>query len=373
MGFSICRVTDVIYPDAIGGHAIFCHELSERQAKTGNRIQVFTARKKSLPRTESIAAGYNVTRLDRVWMPWDYVGMYNPVTPSLYGAVARPNWDLVDAHSHLFWMTALSVRAAVTTGKPSVTTVHGFMALRDWLTNMSQKAYLLSVGAWVLRKSTRVVCLTESDASQVANLGVSRRNISVIPSAVEPNRYRRRDLTRTSIIWVGRLVAEKGLDTLVEAVSKIRKRSRLRLMLVGDGPKRNELIGLVRKLNLADIVTFRLKANRDEIAKLLSEAEVFALPSLKEGLPLALLEAMASETTVVASDIPSIREVLDGSGLFFSPGNAEELAQRLQMVLDDCELRKRKGRLAREIVEKRFSWDAVLPKLDDLYGEVAGP
>jgi glycosyltransferase involved in cell wall biosynthesis len=295
--------------------------------------------------------------------------MYNPVTPSLHATVSEGTWDLVDAHSHLFWMTALSVKAAVEAGKPAITTVHGFMAMRDWLTNFSQRAYLFSVGAWALKNSTRVVCLTKSDAGEVANLGVRRQNISVIPSAVEPDRFKQGGAERIDVLWVGRMVAEKGLKTLVEAISRLRKTGRLRVVLVGDGPELNELVALVRKLKLTGVITFKFKAGRDEVAKLLGEAAVFVLPSLKEGLPLALLEAMASRKIVVASDVPSIREALGDAGLYFPPGNSEKLAEKLEQAMGDRGVRTEKGKLAREIVNERFSWAAVLPRLEELYSE----
>lgn len=296
--------------------------------------------------------------------------MYNPVPPCLYGAIARPSWDLVDAHSHLFWTTALAVKAAVDTGKPVITTVHGLFAVRDWFTNLSQKAYLMSVGAWVLRNSTRVVCLTKSDAAEVANLGVTKGNITVIPSAVDPTQYRPGGVATISILWVGRLVAEKGLHTLIEAVSKMRKAPSLKVVMVGDGPERNELIALAQTANLTGTFTFRSNASRNEIASLLNESEVFAMPSLREGLPLALLEAMASGKLVVASDLPSMREILGDAGLYFAPGNSDDLAERLEQAIGDRQLRQEKGRAARRIVEEQFSWNAILPRLEELYSEV---
>ena len=303
-------------------------------------------------------------------MPWDSLDMYNPVTPALHAAVTEGKWDLVDAHSHLFWTTALAVKAALDTGKPAITTVHGLLAVRDWFTNLSQKTYLRSVGAWVLRNSTRVVCLTKSDAVEVANLGVTKRNITVIPSAVEPSQYKPGDVTGISILWVGRFVAEKGLDTLIEAVSKMRKPPSLRVVMVGDGPKRNELVAMAQKANLPDTFAFRSNASRDEVAVLLGEAAVFVLPSLREGLPLALLEAMASGKLVVASNLPSVREVLGDAGLYFASGNSDELAERLEQAIGDTQLRREKGRAARRVVEEHFSWDAILPRLDELYSEV---
>lgn len=341
-----------------------------RQADLGHRVEVLTARRGGQPQRELVKRGYGITRLDRVWMPWDSLGMQNPVLPSLYGAVREEKCDLVDAHAHLFWTTALSVKAAVDTGTPVITTVHGFLALRDWLANLSQRVYLWSVGAWALRNSSSVVCLTESDAHEVAGLGVRKRNIRVIPIAVDPSAFAPRGAKREMIVWLGRLVPEKGLETLLEAVAMLRKKKPVPLLIVGDGPLRNKLIARAYRLGISDLVTFRFQANRSEVAEMLRGSQIFVLPSLKEGLPMTLLEAMASANTIVASNLPSIAEVLGSAGAYFTPGEAGELASALLQALNDRELRQEKGRLARQTVEERFSWRVVLPMLEDLYREV---
>jgi len=140
LALRICRVTSALYPDVIGGHAIFCDEMSRRQADLGHKIEVFTSLRKHLPRHQKVKKGYAVTRFEKVWMPWDSLGMKNPVTPCLYRAVAMPHWQIVDAHSHLFWTSAIAVKAAVDTQKPVVMTVHGLLAQRDWLANFSQRS-----------------------------------------------------------------------------------------------------------------------------------------------------------------------------------------------------------------------------------------
>ncbi len=371
-GLSICRVTNALYPDVIGGHAIFCDELSGKQADSGHQVEVFTARRRELPKRQSVKEGYQITRLEPVWMPWNLVRMPNPVTPALYSAVCGSNWDLIDAHSHLFWMTAVAVRAARDAGKPVITTIHGLLALRDWLTNLAQKVYLLSVGVWALRNSSRVVCLTESEAREVANIGVHSRKIRVIPVGIDPNAFRPRGPKRRTIVWVGRLVAEKDLATLVKAVAILRDKNTPNVVIVGDGPLRNKIMALARLLGLSNLIAFRLRASRSEVADILRESSILVISSLKEGLPMVLLEAMASGNTVVASNLPSIVEALGDAGLYFTPGNATELANALQDALTDEQLRRTKGKLAREIVIKKFGWPTVLPMLEALYAEVVG-
>ena len=371
-GLSICRVTHALYPDVIGGHAVFCNELSTRQADLEHTIQVFTARRDDLPRNQLVKNGYRIMRLNSVWMPWDSLGMQNPFTPSLYGAVRSLDCDLVDAHSQLFWMTALAVKAATDAGKPVITTVHGILALRDWLSNLSQKLYLSSVGAWVLRNSSRVICLTNSDAQEVARLGAKTKNIRVIPVAVDPEEFRSQGMKRETIVWAGRLVPEKGLETLLEAISILHRKKPISLTIVGDGPLRNKLTGLAHTLGISHLVSFRFKLTRSEVARLLQESQIFVLPSIKEGLPMVLLEAMASGNAVIASRIPSITEVLGDDGLYFTSGAPDELADVLYQAAGDKSLLQRKGQRSRDIVKERFCWKVVLPLLENVYRDVAG-
>jgi glycosyltransferase involved in cell wall biosynthesis len=354
----------------IGGHAIFCHELSLRQAERGHRIEVFTTLRNDLPRHQLVNERYSITRLRNVWMPWDSLGMSNPVIPSLYSAVGRQKWDIIDAHSHLFWTTAISVKAAIDSGRPIITTVHGFFALRDWLTNLSERLYLFSVGRWTLRNSSRVICLTRSDADKVAGMGVRKRKIRIIPIAVDPNAFTPIMNKREVVLWAGRLVPEKGLDTLLEAVAILHKKRQVHVIIVGDGPLRNKLIGRAKELGISDLITFRFNAARSEVAELFRQSEIFILPSMGEGLPMSLLEAMASSNMIVASRIPSMEEILGDAGLYFTPGEPSELADVLFDALEEREIRRRKGKLAREIVQEKFSWDVVLPMLNDLYQEV---
>ncbi|MGD0689732.1 MAG: glycosyltransferase family 4 protein [Candidatus Bathyarchaeia archaeon] len=366
---NICRVTHALYPDVVGGHAIYCHELSSRQSRLGHEIEVVTVRRDKLPRRERSKTGYEISRYENVWMPWDALGMANPFALPIYGAVRVSKCDLVDAHSPLFWTTVLSVKAALDSAKPAITTVHGVMALRDWLTNTSQLIYLKSVGTWLLRNSTRVICLTRADAREVRDLGVPVRNIRIVPVGVDTALFRPGKGKRKGIAWVGRIVPEKGLDVLLEALAKVRKRIHVHTIIAGDGPLRGKLIRRAHELKLSDSVTFVRQKNRRDVARMLAQSLVYVLPSRREGLPLALLEAMAAGNTVVASDLPSTREVLGEAGLYYSCKDPDELAERLLMALEDRKLCRRFGREVRDTVHRRFRWESVLPALSEVYGE----
>jgi glycosyltransferase involved in cell wall biosynthesis len=197
-------------------------------------------------------------------MPWESMHMSNPLMPSLCSAIRRARADLVDAHHQLFLSTAMSVKAAMDEGKPVVTTVHGLMAVRDPLTNLSQRLYLLTVGSWALRNSTRVICLTKSDAEEVAKLGVHRRKVEMIPVAVDPNDFGPERDKQELILWAGRLVPEKRLDTLLAATAKLRKKREVRVVIIGDGPERRNLVRRTSALGISDAVQFKFKPERLE-------------------------------------------------------------------------------------------------------------
>jgi hypothetical protein len=79
---AICRVTHALYPGLIGGHAVFCRELSMRQADLGHRVEVLTTRRDQRPARELVKKRCGITRLAKIWVPWDSLGMQNPVLPS---------------------------------------------------------------------------------------------------------------------------------------------------------------------------------------------------------------------------------------------------------------------------------------------------
>jgi glycosyltransferase involved in cell wall biosynthesis len=372
MKLSICRVTYTIYPDSVGGHSIFCHELSLRQAEMGHKIYVLTWNKKNFQRIEAVAKGYNIIRLDKVWMPWDFIGMTNPLLPSLYGSIKSLKSDIIDAHAHLFLTTAIAVKAAKDEGKPVITTVHGLIAKRSFIANMAQYAYLWSVGLWALKNSTKVVCLTESEAKEVAKLGVKKNNIKVIPIAVDAKSFPPSNIEKGYLLWVGRLVPEKGVKFLLQAMKILADKGKtIKLIIVGNGPLRGSLMREALRMGLKGKVIFIKEANRRRVMELLRECSIFILPSLREGLPMALLEAMASSKPVAASEIPSIKEVLEDAGVFFNPYDPSSIASAISLLIEDKSLRKKLGAAGRALVEEKYDWNVIVPKIEQLYDEVA--
>lgn len=166
---------------------------------------------------------------------------------------------------------------------------------------------------------------------------------------------------------VGRIDAQKGHWVLLDALAALRKKHPARCVIIGDGPKRAALEAQVRKLGLEKAVW--LLGERTDVTTWLSSFDIFALPSLWEGLPNALLEAMALGLPVVASAVDGVPEaVQDGvTGLLVPPRRPEALTQRLDRLACDPDLRARLGAAARAAIFERFSLPRMIGEYESAY------
>lgn len=143
------------------------------------------------------------------------------------------------------------------------------------------------------------------------------------------------DSNTLNIVTVGRLIKLKNHCIIIEAMNKIKKKN-IKLKIIGDGEKKEELIKLVYKYNLENDVEFLGEIERDEVIKIISLQDVFILPSLTEGLSLALLEAMACGLPVIGSNISSIKKIIKegNNGFLFDPYNSDQLKNEILKFYD---------------------------------------
>ena len=163
------------------------------------------------------------------------------------------------------------------------------------------------------------------------------------------------------LIFVGRLAAIKGVAVLLEAFARIREtHPDAALTLVGDGPERKALEALATRLGIAGAVDFAGYLSQTQVADRLSRADIFALPSFAEGVPVVLMEAMASRLPVIAPRVAGVPELVeDGvSGFCVSPGDADMLTARIDALLSDPALRASMGAAGRAKVEAEFDQTA---------------
>jgi len=218
--------------------------------------------------------------------------------------------------------------------------------------------------------------------SAMRNLGLNADKITVIPNSVDIEEFRnvRRESANGKreelgilpqekvILTVGRLDPPKGHRFLFLAMGDIlRAVPELKLLVVGDGPSRSSLEALARDLGIAANVVFT--GVRSDVRELLALAQVFVLPTLSEGMPVTLLESLASGVPAVASRIGPTEEVIeDGvSGLLVPPRSPQALADAVLVLLQNSERAKAMAERGRLLVDEKFSARGCADALAGLY------
>ncbi len=218
-------------------------------------------------------------------------------------------------------------------------------------------------------------CISREVHGALLDAGYAAARLHLVPNAVDCARFdwQPRPTVPRMVACVGRQVPVKGHDVLLRAWSLVRRPPGTVLMLAGDGPEHARLRAMADKLALGAAVVFA--GNVDDVPGLLGAADVFVQPSHQEGLPNAVLEAMASGLAVVATRVGGHGDVIEHArtGLLVPPGDPDALAGALQALLDDDGLRARMGLAARAAVLQGYGTDVVARRLLALYRAADAP
>ncbi|MBD2447499.1 glycosyltransferase family 4 protein [Nostoc sp. FACHB-152] len=191
----------------------------------------------------------------------------------------------------------------------------------------------------------------------VNNLGLNKKIVIVLPNPTELPEHipDRRNQAKTKFAFCGRVGQRKGAFDLINAFANLTddEQRQSQLIIAGDG-EIEKAQQLVDELDLKEKVTFLGWINSQQRDDLLSKADVFVLPSYNEGLPMAILEAMGWGLPVIATPVGGIPELVitNQNGLLVSPGNIQQLADAMKLVINNEFLRISLGKVARENVEK---------------------
>jgi glycosyltransferase involved in cell wall biosynthesis len=260
------------------------------------------------------------------------------------------------------------------TGLPLVITMHGGTGFAGALRRR------VALG-WAARRASSVVAVSDAAAAHLAQATALRTDrIAVVPNGV-PVPGGSADAGRRAlglgqgqrlVLATGSLYRVKGHSVLLEAVARLRAEGKW----PGDwivaiaGRKGGEEAGLRLRATdplLAPVV--RILGHRDDVPDLLAAAELYAMPSLSEGMPLALLEAMHAGLAIVASRVGGMPEAVrhEREALLVPPSDPERLAEALERLLTDQDLRHRLGRAAKERARAKYSADVMTAAYETLY------
>ncbi len=277
-------------------------------------------------------------------------------------------------HSHEFTMAVYGAAASRLLGIPHVVTMHGgFKVCRVLRRRVALR--------WAMRNSHHTVMVSHATRRQFArDLGVEEAAFTVVPNGVpvqvgNPDRVRVEfgiKLDELVLLAVGTLERHKGHQVLLDALARIAREGisrRWRLIIAGGrgGDQHESLLRFIAAAGLADRVNVVI--NRNDISDLLALADVFVMPSLWEGLPMAILEAMVASKAIVASATAGIPEaIVDGrDGLLVPPGDSSRLADALRLLLVDPVRRSVLGAAGAERARREFTVHVMADRYEALY------
>lgn len=371
------------YPPYIGGIEYHVEALSQKLVQAGHEVVVYTS---NVPKSKKheVVAGVEIYRFSCPFAP-----LNNPFLPGLFfKLIGASDFDVIHAHGHFHMTSNLAALSNIAIRRPLVLTSHGaILGFRGWKRAM-EVVFDATAGKWTLRSADKVIALTPTQASILQALGAQRSQLVAIPIWVDLNQinlhadaqrfrssYELGD--RKIVLFVGRLLPIKGLQYLIEAVKYAKTGPRI--VIIGaeaqgyPGSKR-DLEEQAKAWGLGGDIMFLGAFPRNDLAEAYLAADLFVLPSLSEGLPMALLEAMAYGKCVVATRVPGNIDVLkDGwNGTLVEPKNPRELADKIDYLLNDEGMRQGLGARARKDIELNYSSDVILDRILKVYDEVRG-
>jgi glycosyltransferase involved in cell wall biosynthesis len=343
----ILIASDTFSPD-INGAARFAERLAAGLVQRGHDVHVSVpnqAYRRSKPHTEVIEGEpMTLHRLPSVrWLPHDWLRFVWPWRAKHYARIVldRVQPDVVHIQSHVIIGRGLT-RIAHQRGIPVIATNHVMAEnILDHTTMPKFVDDLVLKFAWADAKRTfdltRAITTPTRRAADFLEKTIAVKDVIPVSCGIDRTQYTPviapRDKNR--IVFVGRLTAEKQVEVILQAMTKLDPALDTTFDIVGGGDQRKQLESLTAQLGLSDRVTFHGRTTDQELRALLSRASLFVIASIAELQSIATMEAMASALPIVAADAVALPHLVhDGeNGHLFEPGNVDELAARLTDVL----------------------------------------
>ena len=365
----ILRVVSDLYPAVVGGIGIHAHQMSTSQARQGHEVMVLTLNQKELMENE-IINGYRVVRF-----PSYLTICGNSFAPGLILEILKRKRavEIIHAHSHLFFSTNICALARLFHSAPLIITNHGLISASApaWLNTL----YKHTFSRMTFHISDHIICYTAIEKENIKKLGIDPKKISVIHNGVDTALFAPKTSLKTAdkkqILWVGRFVTGKGVEYLIEAFSRVLKKiPGSHLVLVGGGPEKSAIEERITKLHLQSSVTFIDYLDNEKLPEIYKNSDVFVLPSLMEGVPRTILEAMACGVPVVTTNLPHLVGIIEGAGLVVPAKEPTLLSDVIFTILEDTSLAEKMGQRGRKRIVQEYSWEDTVGKVLALYESV---
>jgi glycosyltransferase involved in cell wall biosynthesis len=368
----VLMVTPSYYP-ITGGAETLIRNLSIKLNKSGVQADIltFNMNKKWKPKLQSkieYLDGITVYKIPGLnWLPIvhsDRLTLGVNLIPHKFRNIMEA-YDVIHFHVGDLSIPVFSLKI----GKPKIAHFHGPL---DFYKRSYPSRKIL------LRMANLYVSISCEMHQALIDLGVPENNVKYIPNGVDSNTFKPAgDKQKNLLLFVGRITSDKGLHVLLKSLYNIK--TKIELVIIGpsqwDTNYFQKIQDQIRKENKRGVhkITYLGEQRQSVIVEWCQKASLFVLPSFKEACGIAILEALACETAVVATNIEGIREVVfDGvNGLLVPTNDSIKLASSIQYLLDNEIVRNKFGQEGRKLVKANFSYDSAIKQFHQVYKELA--
>ena len=365
-------------PRIIGGIARVVHDLSKRLIKDGHEVTVVTYRDNmDIPEYEN-DKGVNVYRVDNYmihpnnFIDWILQLNFNLIAKATEIINKEGAFDVIHAHDWLVASAAKTLKNAY--GIPIVATIHATEAGRNSGIHDDTQRYINDTEWMLTYEASEVIVNSNYMKNELQRLfGLPYEKINVIPNGINLNNYvgveRDYDFRRKYamdnekiILYVGRLVYEKGIQHLIAAMPKILSNYHdAKLIIAGRGGMIEELKAEAASLGLNDKVYFTGYLDSKQVPKMYKCADVAVFPSTYEPFGIVALEAMLAGVPTVVSDVGGLDEIVEHGvdGMKSYAGNPNSIADSVTALLYDHQLAANVSKKARQKVKEQFNWEKI--------------
>src|SRR6266536_3527776 len=370
-------------PRIIGGISTHVYHLSRALVERGTSVRVITCDFPNAP-SEEIIDGVSVSRVDSGRVPesnfllWIY-HLNSQMISKTIELFETERFDLIHAHDWVVGRAAVELKNRL--GLPLISTIHATEIGRGGSLDGEYRGKVRDIERLLVEQSDGIICCSNYMLDHIQHvLGAVKTKVRVIPNGVESSRFnggRQPQLIlagipedRKIILYVGRIVREKGIFTLLDALEKLRKQGKdVSLVFVGEGPLKEDFAKEVLRRKLNDRVTLAGFVDEKKLVSLYNSSDVFVLPSHYEPFGMVVLEAMASRIPVVVSDVGGLSEIVeDGiTGVKVPASDPRALAEGILRVLDNPELAEQMTENAYRAVQERYRWEMIAEKTIEAY------
>lgn len=382
----ICFVNALFYPFR-GGTENHMYELGEALVKKGVEVHIVTARLAGTPAEENMN-GIIVHRMPAKVIRIE--GLYPPplvLCPNFLEYLReideREDFDLFHLHGRWFPDFTVVRKYCDEVNKPLVLTVHNARPNGISPTyTLFGSAYETAIGINVLKLADQLIAVSKWTRNDVLKYGLERKKFTVIYNGINAAKFETKHNPAVKkklgmkpadplLVWVGRVIEQKGLRYLLAAMPQVLKRfPTAKLLVVGTGTELKKLKQQAAKLGISQsIVFYGQENNRNKLNDLLRGSDVYVMPSVWETFGIAALEAMASQLPVVSTNAGGLPELVQNgkNGVIVPIRNSKKLAQALNKLLSKPALLKKMGIKGRKIAQTQFNWSKIGQQTINVY------